>query len=196
MLYGLLTLIVWLGAFVSIAALVIAAPIYLIRRRKKRIAMRDYVRRLGRVLRVRYDIQQSYSPTQVIQMMRKWGYSSAFNGYGLALYCTQSDFDAYYSRMTEPYDYAMTRDEICRHLPFVDADFSAADVVMLGDRINAQGRAQKKADDDIEDSSDVDDVSGFIRSDTGKDYGDNFEDRSSSGGGHRLPYDGGFSGFD
>ncbi|MEO1623354.1 MAG: DUF6559 family protein, partial [Cyanobacteria bacterium J06632_3] len=146
-------------------------PGYFINRAKKRSALRDYVRRLGRVLRVRHGLQESYDVGQVVSMMRKWGYSSAYDAYGLALYCSQSDFDAHYSTMAEPYDYELTRQELNSYLPFSRTDFSAADVVELGDRINRQGRAQKRTNDDIYDSSDLDSVSEFIRSNKGGDDG-------------------------
>ncbi|MEL6493346.1 MAG: DUF6559 family protein [Cyanobacteria bacterium J06634_6] len=164
-------------------------------RYQKRSALRDYVRRLGRVLRVRHGLQEHYSTAQVITMMRKWGYSTAHDGYGLALYCSQADFDGYYSTMTEPYDYNITREELIQHLPFSDTGFSAVDVIELGDRLNAQGRILKQADDNIYDSSDLDLVSAFIRSNKGKDYGDNFEDRGKGSGGSTTYYSG-FGGLD
>ncbi|MGD1898475.1 MAG: DUF6559 family protein [Phormidesmis sp.] len=188
----LLNLLILVGVLSGTVAPMTVLPGCLINRHQKRSALRDYVRRLGRVLRVRHGLQDYYSAEQVIYMMRKWGYSTAHDGYGLALYCSQSDFDAYYSTMAEPYDYGITREEIIQHLPFANTEFSAMDVIALGDRLNAQGRVLKKADDDIYDSSDLDDVSSFIRSNKGKDYGNNFEDRSTAGGGSIA---GGYGGF-
>lgn len=179
----LLNFLILTGVLSGVAIPTALLPGYVTNRYRKRNALRDYVRRLGRVLRVRYGLQESYSTAQVIGMMRKWGYSTAHDGYGLALYCSQPDFDDYYSTMAEPYDYGITRAELIQHLPFSDDGFSAVDVIELGDRLNAQGRLLKKADDDTYDSSDLDQVSQFIRSNKGKDYGDNFEDRSRGGGG-------------
>ena len=192
-----LNILVLVGILSGSATSLAIIPTFLIYSSQKKKALRDYIRRLGRVLRVRYGVQDSYGTTQVIHMMRKWGYSSAYDGYGLALYCSQEDFDAYYSSMAKPYDYAVTREEMNQHLPFTDIYFSAADVIELGDRINAKGRALKRADDNTYDSSDLDKVSGFIRSNKGRDYGDNFEDRSSGGSsGGSIPYGGSFGGFD
>ena len=192
---ALLNLLILIGILSGTAIPIAVIPSVIANRYQKRQAIRDYVRRLGRVLRVRYDIQESYSPKQVVTMMRKWGYSSAYDGYGLALYCTQSDFEDYYASMSEPFDYEITRTELNRYLAFSDTSFSAADVVALGDRINAQSRAKKRSDGSTYDSNDLDNVSSFIRSNKGKDYGDNFEDRSSSGSSD-LGGAGSFTGFD
>lgn len=193
---ALLNLLVLIGVLSGTAIPLAVVPAFLIKQSKKKKAIRDYVRRLGRVLRVRYGIQNSYTVTQVVHMMRKWGYSTAHDGYGLALYCTQEDFDIYYSTMAEPYEYYVTREEMSQYLPFSDACFSAADVIELGDRINEKGRALKRADDDTYDSSDLDEVSRFIRSNKGKDYGDNFKEKGSGSSGSNIPYGGGFGGFD
>jgi len=192
---ALLNVLVLIGILSGTAIPLAVLPTFLVNRSQKRNAIRDYVRRLGRVLRVRYGVQDSYSTPQVIHMMRKWGYSSAFDGYGLALYCSQEDFDEYYSDMAEPFDYTVTREEMSQYLPFVDDGFSAADVIGLGDRLNEKGRALNRADDDTYDSSDLDEVSGFIRSNKGRDYGNNFRDRGSGGSGSSVSY-GGFGGFD
>ncbi|MEL6556366.1 MAG: DUF6559 family protein [Cyanobacteria bacterium J06621_11] len=192
---ALLNLLILVGILSGTAIPLALVPSYIANRHHKHKALRDYVRRLGRVLRVRHGVQESYSPEQVICMMRKWGYNSAYDGYGLALYCNQSDFEAYYATMSAPFDYAITRTELNRYLAFADIDFSAADIVELGDRLNAQGRAKKKADDNTYDSSDLDNVSSFIRSNKGRDYGDNFVDRSK-GSGSAIGDAGGYIGFD
>lgn len=195
---ALLNLLVLVGILSGTAIPLAVLPKFLLDRSQKKKALRDYVRRLGRVLRVRYGLQDAYSASQVVHMMRKWGYSTAYDGYGLALYCSQDEFDLYYSRlMAEPYDYTVTREELNQHLPFADTGFSAADVIALGDRLNEKGRALKRADDDTYDSSDLDNVSSFIRGNQGRDYGDNFKDRGSgSRGSSGIPNGGGFGGFD
>lgn len=192
---ALINLLILVGVLSGTAIPLTVVPAYLTNRHQKRKALRDYVRRLGRVLRVRHDVQGSYSASQVIHMMRKWGYSTAYDGYGLALYCSQTDFDDYYSTMAAPFDYETTRDEIRTHLPCLGADFRAADVIELGDLLNAKGRALKRAEDDTYDSSELDAVSSFVKSNKGRDYGDNFEDRSSGTSGGSIPYSGGFGGF-
>lgn len=193
----LLNLLVLVGILSGTAIPLAVLPKLLINRSQKQKALRDYVRRLGRVLRVRHGLQDTYSTSQVINMMRKWGYSTAYDGYGLALYCSQEDFDAYYSSiMAEPYHYAVTREEINQHLAFADIGFSAADVIALGDRLNEKGRALKRANDDTYDSSDLDKVSSFIRSNEGRDYGDNFEEKRGGRGSSGIPYGCSFSGFD
>ena len=191
----LLNVLVLIGILSGTAIPLAVVPAFFMNRSQKQKAIRDYVRRLGRVLRVRYGVQDSYSTSQVIHMMRKWGYSSAYDGYGLALYCSQENFDEYYSTMAEPYDYTATCEERSRFLPFANAKFSAADVIELGDRLNEKGRALYRSSDDTYDSSDLDKVSPFIRNNKGRDYGDNFEDKGSSGGGISS-YGGGFGGFD
>ena len=188
---ALLNLLILVGILSGTAIPIAVVPSFIANCYQKRQAIRDYVRRLGRVLRVRHGVQESYSPEQVTAMMRKWGYRSAYDGYGLALYCTQSDFEDYYASMSDPFDYKITRTELNRYLAFSDIDFSAADVVELGDRLNAQGRAKKRIDDDIYDSSDLDNASRFVRSNKGKAYGANFEDRGS---GSHLGGAGGFAG--
>lgn len=174
----LLNFLIFVGIVSGTTIPTIVLPRVIAGHHKKRSAIRDYVRRLGRVLRVRYGLQESYSITHVTHMMRKWGYSTAYDGYALALYCSQAEFENYYSDMAEPYDYEVTRTEIRKYLPPFESDFTAADVVALGDRLNAKGRALKRADDDTYDSSDLDEVSSFISNNKGKDYGDNFKEKS------------------
>ncbi|MEL6351305.1 MAG: DUF6559 family protein [Cyanobacteria bacterium J06627_28] len=188
----LLNFLIFIGILSGTTIPTIWVPRLIAGRHKKRGAIRDYVRRLGRVLRVRYGLQESYSAAWVTHMMRKWGYSTAYDGYALALYCSRSEFESYYSNMAEPYDYDVTREEIRTYLPCFEGDFTAADVVALGDRLNAKGRALKRADDDIYDSSDLDSISSFISNNKGKDYGDNFKEKPKGS----TAYGGGFVGFD
>ena len=91
------------------------------------------------MLRVRHDRQESYTADDVICMMRKWGYSTAYDGYGLALYCNQSDFEDYYAAMSDPYDYGVTRAELRSYLPILNDGFSAADVIELGESAECTG---------------------------------------------------------
>ena len=191
----LLNFLIFVGVLSGATIPTMVVPRLITHRHKKRAAIRDYVRRLGRVLRVRHGLQDSYSVTQVTHMMRKWGYSTVYDGYALALYCSRSEFESYYSDMAEPYDYDVTREEIRKYLSTFEDGFTAADVIELGDRLNAKGRALKRADDDIYDSSDLDNVSSFISNNQGKDYGDNYREKPKSNASTPF-YGGGFCGFD
>jgi type II secretory pathway pseudopilin PulG len=179
MLTTLLNVLILFGILAIASALVLFPLVAVQKRQQKHKALRDYVRRVGRVLRVRYGKQPSYAPNSVKQMLREWGYSTNFDCYCLALYCNQIEFDSYHQSTGQACDYLSMRQEICIYLPFAEDSFSAADVIDLGDRINTHNSR---------DSSDLfEDTSDFITSD----YGDSSYSGGDSGGGD---YGGGDSG--
>jgi type II secretory pathway pseudopilin PulG len=153
-------------AILAIAATAVILPlVQLQKRQQKRKALRDYVRRVGRVLRARHGKQPSYEPRQVQQMLEKWGYSGPYSYYCLALYCDQPSFDRYYCDSGKNHNYQTLRQEMCSYLPALEGSFDAGDVIDLGDRINHNPQSG-----DYGDYIDNDNASDFITSDSGSDY--------------------------
>lgn len=124
-----LTVIAVLSAMVGLVAI----PLEFMRRadrtRQKRLAIYQYAKRLGRLLRTRYGIQQKYSPMQVKKMMKKWGYSTDYDRYGLAMYCDRADFIDYHRAIGESCDYETLRSEISHYLFGRDRELSISDVI-------------------------------------------------------------------
>jgi type II secretory pathway pseudopilin PulG len=176
-------------AILTVASAAVVIPLLRWQKRKqKRNALRDYIRRVGRVLRARYGKQPSYDPYEVKQMLKKWGYSTPFDCYCLALYCNDLDFDSYHRDIGEVCDYQAMRQEMCDYLPTLGRSFDATDVMDLGDHINHHPDSHDGSYSDSFGDS-VDSTSDFITSDTGSDYsggsydaGGSYSDGGSYGG--------------
>lgn len=126
---------------VTTCAATVALVIALIRRsriRRKRIAIRTYANRLGRLLRSRYGLQEKYTPAQVQGMIREWGYITGYDHYALAMYCAHSDFVNHYRVTKRRYNYETMRREISHCLFRADIRFSVPDV------IQAKAQSNKK----------------------------------------------------
>ncbi|MBD1872851.1 hypothetical protein H6F75_05105 [Nodosilinea sp. FACHB-131] len=95
--------------------------------RKKRIAIRAYSERVGKLLRARHGLQENYTPAQVKGMTKEWGYSTGYDHYALAMYCDYADFEDYYQGKGKRYNYQTMRREISRCLFHTDTNFSVAD---------------------------------------------------------------------
>ncbi|MEL7224877.1 MAG: hypothetical protein AAGL17_08420, partial [Cyanobacteria bacterium J06576_12] len=61
-----LNILVLVGILSGSATSLAIIPTFLINSSQKKKALRDYIRRLGRVLRVRYGVQDSYGTTRRI----------------------------------------------------------------------------------------------------------------------------------
>jgi uncharacterized membrane protein YgcG len=102
------------------------------RRANKRMAIRNYARRLGGLLHSRYGLQDYYTPDQVQQTIRKSGGSKAYDCYGLAMYCNESDFLDFHRSIGESCNYEEMRHEISDCLTFSHPTFNAADMIGFG----------------------------------------------------------------
>jgi hypothetical protein len=132
MLQSVLNILVMVGLVIACVAIVVL-PLELIRlsyrTRKKRIAIRTYAERIGKLLRVRYGLLEKYTPAQVQGMIREWGYSTIYDHYGLAMYCDYADFMNHYRAIGRRYKYEMIRSEISHCLFRVNIMYSVSDVI-------------------------------------------------------------------
>jgi type II secretory pathway pseudopilin PulG len=174
MLKTLTNSLILLAILVIPSALLILIFVRFQKRQQKRSALRDYVRRVGRVLRARYGKQPSYDPYQVKQMLQKWRYSTPYDCYCLALYCNYLDFDSYHRGIGESCDYQAMRQEMCDYLPALESSFDATDVMDLGDRLNSHSSSDHGNDHSDDYSDGLDSTSDFITSDSGSDYGGSY----------------------
>jgi hypothetical protein len=99
---------------------------------QKLSAIRDYSRHLSRILLVQYGLQQQYLPAQVKQMIQKYGCSTAYDRYGLAMYCHQSDFMNFLRSTGESWNYVDLRQEISKCLSLPYNTFDASDMIEFG----------------------------------------------------------------
>ncbi len=172
MLKTLLNLLILFGILVIASALILLPLVRIQKHQQKQKAIKDYVRRVGRVLRVRYGKRPSYSPREVKQMLSEWGYSTGYDCYCLALYCDRTDFNSYHQSIGQSCDYHAMRQEVCAHLPFSGSGgFDAVDVIELGDRLNTRGHSGDPSDGNYSENT-----SDFITNDYSDSSGD------SSGG--------------
>ncbi len=122
---------------------VVTVPLELVRRsdlkRKKRLAIRTYAKRLGRLLRARYGLQKSYTPAQVKKMLKEWGYSTRHDCYGLAMFCDEIGFMDYHRAIGESCRYELMRGEIKDCLFLVDPAFGISDVIDAGAHFDSSG---------------------------------------------------------
>ncbi|WP_310489537.1 DUF6559 family protein [Chamaesiphon sp. VAR_69_metabat_338] len=83
-----------------------------IQKSRKSQAIRLYARRLGRLLQARYGKQDSYTPLQVKTAIDEAGFNTNYEGYGLAIYCNDLDFNSYHHSLGESCDYQAMQSEI------------------------------------------------------------------------------------
>jgi tRNA U38,U39,U40 pseudouridine synthase TruA len=83
----------------------------MIRSARRWIAIRRYVKRLGRELRERYRRAKRCTPAQVRNTIERRGYSTEWMSHALCMYCGRRDFDAYHRGAGESRDYAAMRRE-------------------------------------------------------------------------------------
>jgi hypothetical protein len=76
---------------------------------RKRRAIRAYRRELGPQLRARHGEKQHYSREEVIGGVRAGGFSEEFDCFALAMFCSESDFDAYHQAAGLVCDYGAMR---------------------------------------------------------------------------------------
>ncbi|KAM3114517.1 DUF6559 family protein [Phormidesmis sp. 146-33] len=130
-------------AIVAGSLAIVVVPIELVRRsdlkQKKRLAIRTYAKRLGRLLRARYGSQKSYTPAQVKSMTKEWGYSTRHDCYGLAMYCDAVSFVDYHRAIGESCNYELMRGEIRDCLFLADSAFDISDVIDAGTNFDQSG---------------------------------------------------------
>ena len=80
--------------------------------KKKRQAIRQYIKYVGPALRSRYGTRKSYQPAQVKKTIQACRYTSDFDYYALAMFCNQQDFTTYSETTGETCDYNMMRGEV------------------------------------------------------------------------------------
>lgn len=114
--------------------------------REKRMAIRNYAGRVGRLLRTRYGLQETYTPAQVKGMLKEWGYSTRCDRYGLAMYCSRADFVDYHRAVGESCNYEALRSEISRYLLLADTTFSMFDVIKADARLNQRKRRNRSGE--------------------------------------------------
>jgi hypothetical protein len=107
----------------------------------KRHAMEGHIRQVGPELRRRYGAKRHYQPDQVRTVLRDRPanvYTSDYDCYSYATYCTQSDFDDYHRSIGETCDYGAMQQEICQSFDFSgtsDGGFDALNVFELSDAL-------------------------------------------------------------
>jgi type II secretory pathway pseudopilin PulG len=176
MLKTLLNLLMLFSILAVASALVLWPLVRMQKRQQKQKAFKDYVRRVGRVLRSRYGKRPSYSPDEVKQMLTKWGYSTRYDCYCLALYCDRTAFDSYHQSLDRACNYFEMRQEICDYLPFSANSFDAVDVIELGDRLNHPQNHDHSDYDSANDTSDC--ISSDYSTGSGYDNGCDYNDSS------------------
>lgn len=125
---------------VAVVALLFEWLKYSGRIREKRLAIRTYAKRLGRLLRTRYGLQENYTSAQVKGLLKEWDYSTRYDSYGLAMYCSFADFVDYHRAMGENCNYEAMRSEISHYLLLADTTFSVSDVIEADARLNHRRR--------------------------------------------------------
>ncbi len=106
---------------------------------QKLSAIRDYSRYLSRILLVQYGLREQYLPTEVKQMIQKYGCNTAYDRYGLAMYCNQSDFMNFLRSTGESWNYVDLRQEISKCLSLPYNTFDASDIIEFGTRASNVG---------------------------------------------------------
>jgi len=77
---------------------------------RKRRAIRGYRHELGPQLRATHGNKRHYTREEVFGTIRAGGFSEEFDCFALAMYCDQSEFDAYHQAAGLACDYGAMRD--------------------------------------------------------------------------------------
>jgi hypothetical protein len=153
---------------------------------KKRRAVHRYVRYVGPELRKRYGSKKKYTPSQVKQVVKDSGYSTDYDCYAFAMYCSHDDFADYHRTTGEVCDYNSMRSEISDFYNSIfqnDTTFDACDVIDFSDRIDSAK--------DVGDSSSW--WSNMLDSSSGNDFNSDTSYESDFSGGSDFDSGGGDS---
>jgi hypothetical protein len=101
----------------------------MIRRLKRYLAIRSYVRRLSQDLLRRFGLRKFYSVEQVSQAVRRGNFSAGFIAYAHATFCSQTDFDAHYDPLGVSCGYGGLRRIVGRRYLSGRLDFDASTVI-------------------------------------------------------------------
>jgi uncharacterized membrane protein YgcG len=107
-----------------------------IHNREKSLAILEYARELGKLLRERDGIQAKYHPDRIMTAIKIGGLNSDRACYGIAMYAEYDDFMAYHESIGESCNYYLMRDEIKECLSLSDNTFSSSEAIDAGDRID------------------------------------------------------------
>jgi hypothetical protein len=106
---------------------------------RKQQAIRTYSKRLGRLLRARYRVQDKYAPGLIKAAIKEWGLDAKHACYAIAMYCDYSDFVEYHRLIGESCDYDAMWDEINECLFPSDITFSTSETIDAGVRFDREG---------------------------------------------------------
>ena len=96
--------------------------------RRKRAAIRGYLRVLPRLLAKEYGASRYYAPAQVRSTIERAGLDTTYSCYAITLFSSETDFQAYHQAIGEDCDFAAMRAEIGHAHFHGNADFTANDV--------------------------------------------------------------------
>ncbi|WP_310485694.1 DUF6559 family protein [Chamaesiphon sp. VAR_48_metabat_403] len=114
-----------------------------LKRPQKYRAIRSYARRVGRLLQATYGKQITYTSLQIKKILKEWGYSTKYDCYALAMYCSDVDFIEYHNSIGESCNYEAMRREIGYCLSGSNADFSTASLIDGSFQFDAPGHADR-----------------------------------------------------
>jgi hypothetical protein len=97
----------------------------------RRSAIEDYVWSLSQELSRHFGTRKYYSVEEVSRIAGESGYRRAYLAYAHAMFCSRSDFDAYYGPLHVACTYEGLRDTIARRYFDGARGFDAATVVRL-----------------------------------------------------------------
>jgi hypothetical protein len=103
----------------------------LLRARRKRRAIRDYVRYLPRLLARSYGVSPTYTPGQIKSAINRSGLDADYSCYALAMYSGRDNFDQYHGSTGEDCDYDAMREEVAHQHFHGHADFTIRDAADL-----------------------------------------------------------------
>jgi hypothetical protein len=101
----------------------------MLRQFKRRIAIRDYVRRLPAELLRRWGEQRYYALDQVSSAAEQAGFDKTFLAYAHALFCRREEFDSYYGPLKVACTYDGLRRIVSRRYFEGASDFDAASII-------------------------------------------------------------------
>jgi hypothetical protein len=106
----------------------------------KQYTIHKYIKNVSPQLREHYGHHKQYTPKQVKQTISDLGYSSAYDCYALAMYCSHDDFTEYHMNIGESCDYDLMRGEISDTFSSLfqnETTLDASDVIEISDRIDS-----------------------------------------------------------
>ncbi|MBV7263457.1 hypothetical protein KCG43_15750 [Photobacterium sp. WH24] len=100
----------------------------LIRKFKKRRAIKSYIKKLPSMLKRDYRKSKRYTPKQVKSTIERGGLSVVYACYGIAMFSNRKDFDQFHQEIGENCDYDAMRCEIGDIYFNGSSDFSVSDI--------------------------------------------------------------------